>query len=115
MDAVRRAARDTSMQVGVVPAELTSLYIKRAACDGADMAEFVVPFACPRGPVPLAAPGRAAVLARASPARGGSHHLGTAAAGGDKTLQGNPPDHVGEKLRQMPETRHLRPPSERHT
>jgi hypothetical protein len=42
--------------------------LKRAACGGADMAEFVVLLACPLGPIPLAARGLAAVLARAGPA-----------------------------------------------
>jgi hypothetical protein len=42
--------------------------IKRAACGGADMAEFVVLLTCPHGPIPLAARGLAAVLARAGPA-----------------------------------------------
>jgi hypothetical protein len=35
---------------------------------GADVAEFAVLLACPAGPVPLAARGLAAVLARAGPA-----------------------------------------------
>jgi hypothetical protein len=42
--------------------------LKRAACVGAVVAEFVVLLACPLGPVPLAARGLAAVLARAGPA-----------------------------------------------
>ena len=39
-----------------------------AACGGAVVAESVFPLACPLGPVPLAARGLAAVLARAGPA-----------------------------------------------
>jgi hypothetical protein len=42
--------------------------IKRAAYGDADGAEFVVLLACPLGPIPLAARGLAAVLARAGPA-----------------------------------------------
>jgi hypothetical protein len=45
--------------------------IKRAACGGADVAQFVVLLTCPLGPVPLAARGLAAVLARAVPAGAG--------------------------------------------
>ncbi|MBV8539066.1 MAG: hypothetical protein JO364_20435 [Pseudonocardiales bacterium] len=44
--------------------------IKHAASGGADVAESVVLRACPLGPVPLAARGLAAVLARAGPAGG---------------------------------------------
>jgi hypothetical protein len=42
--------------------------IKRAACGGADVAELVVLLTCPLGPIPLAARGLAAVLARVDPA-----------------------------------------------
>jgi hypothetical protein len=41
---------------------------KRAACGGADVAEFVVLLTCPLGPDPLAARGLTAVLTRAGPA-----------------------------------------------
>ena len=41
---------------------------KHAASGGAHMAEFVVLLACPLGPIPLAARGLPAVLARAGPA-----------------------------------------------
>jgi hypothetical protein len=54
-------------------AELASNGIKRAARGGAAVAEAVVRLACPLGPVPLAARGLAAVLARAVPAGGGGH------------------------------------------
>jgi hypothetical protein len=42
--------------------------IKRTAYGGADVAEFIALPACPLGPIPLAARGLAAVLARAGPA-----------------------------------------------
>jgi hypothetical protein len=41
--------------------------IKHAARGGADVAESVVLLACPTGPIPLAARGLPAVLARAGP------------------------------------------------
>lgn len=47
---------------------ITLYWIKRAACGGADVAGFVVLLACPLGPIPLAARGLTAVLARAGPA-----------------------------------------------
>jgi hypothetical protein len=46
--------------------------IKRAAVGGAGVAGSVGSLACPAGPIPLAARGLAAVLARAGPAGGGS-------------------------------------------
>src|SRR6476619_7737996 len=49
-------------------AESSFTGFKHAACGGADVAESVVLLACPAEPVPLAARGLAAVLARASPA-----------------------------------------------
>jgi hypothetical protein len=57
---------DTRLLHSVV-AETASNGIK-AACGGAHVAESVVLLACPLGPVPLAARGLAAVLARAGPA-----------------------------------------------
>jgi hypothetical protein len=45
---------------------------KRAACGGADVAESVALLMCPLGPIPLAARGLTAVLARAGPAGGDS-------------------------------------------
>jgi len=42
-----------------------ALWDQGAACGGAGVVEFVVLRACPCGPVPLAARGLAAVLARA--------------------------------------------------
>jgi len=39
-----------------------------AACGGAEMVDSVVRLACPLGPIPRAARGLAAVLARAGPA-----------------------------------------------
>jgi hypothetical protein len=44
-----------------------TLWDQGAACGGAGVVEFVVLRACPLGPVPLAARGLAAVLARAGP------------------------------------------------
>jgi hypothetical protein len=47
--------------------------LKAAACGGADVADWVRQLACPLGPIPLAARGLAAVLARAgSGGRAGS-------------------------------------------
>jgi hypothetical protein len=51
-----------------------SLYrIKRAAYGDADVAELVTLVACPLGPIPLAARGLAAVLARAGPRAARGH------------------------------------------
>jgi len=55
-----------------------------AACGGVAVAESVVLLACPLGPIPLAARGLAAVLARAGPrGRARSPSTRTRAAGTD--------------------------------
>ncbi len=46
----------------------SALWDQGAAYGGADVAEFVTLLTCPLGPIPLAARGLAAVLARAGPA-----------------------------------------------
>jgi hypothetical protein len=49
--------------------------IKTAAYGGAHVADWVHQLVCPRGPIPLAARGLTAVLARALPARTIDLHL----------------------------------------
>jgi hypothetical protein len=69
---VSSTSRDsTGVGSGVLPN--LPLWVQGAASGVADVAESVVQLelVCPAGPVPLAARGLAAVLARASPAGGG--------------------------------------------
>jgi hypothetical protein len=63
--------------LGVVEYALNGF--KRAACGDANLAEFVVLLACPLGPIPLAARGLAAVLARVGPSGAGSTNAPAAA------------------------------------